>query len=104
MFELSTQVEQNAGAFDTLKTEVDGLARGTGSDPQMSARLTQAEETISVLQSEVNRLGRQLSGGKAPSAAPEQLKKVQQQANANFIIAISGLFVGIIGVALATMT
>ncbi len=104
MFELSDQVEQNAGELDGLKAQVADLPRDDGVSPQISNRLTQAEETISALQSEVNRLSRQLGGDGASAAAPEQLKKVQQQANANFIIAISGLFIGIIGVALATMT
>jgi hypothetical protein len=72
-----------------LGAEVDGLQRG--GDTELATRVTNNEQQISLINA-------QLDDGTLPS--PTTLTKRVQ---ANFIISLTALLVGIIGVALATL-
>jgi len=75
--------------LDTLRAEVGGLQRG--GDTELEARVASNEQ-------EISQINVQLQGGS--SSSPTTLTKRVQ---ANFIISLTALLVGIIGVALATL-
>lgn len=108
LFTLSESVEKNSGEIQAMQGATPGDPTG-GVDPTAKVRLdqtvervNQAEATLLAVQQELTQLKRDAAN--APSGDNVQLNKLKQQANANFIIAIASLFVGIIGIALATMT
>lgn len=107
LFQISDRVEQTDAEVQALKSSgIEGSEPTTGSNvalrlTQTTERLNQAESTLLALQQELNQLKRNAN---TPQADGAELKKLKQQANANFILAIASLFVGIIGIALATMT
>jgi hypothetical protein len=75
--------------LDSLRAEVGGLQRG--GDTELEARVASNEQ-------EISQINLQLQSGS--SASPTTLTKRVQ---ANFIISLTALLVGIIGVALATL-
>lgn len=106
LFQINDRVEQADTEIQGLKSNSDTPGPITDSNTQLrltqtTERLNQAEATLLALQQDINLLKRNTD---APQADGVELKKLKQQANANFILAIASLFVGIIGIALATMT
>ena len=75
--------------LSTLQKKVDSLS-GTGTSA-LASRVSQNEKAISQLQSQ------------ASSQGTTDTSKLANRVNANFIISLTALLVGIIGVALATM-
>ncbi len=72
----------------TLQTTVNNLQGGQSSD--LAARVTKNEQAITQLQAQVS------------SQSSTDVSKLSSRVNANFIIALTALLVGIVGVALAT--
>lgn len=72
----------------TLQTTVNNLQGGQSSD--LTARVTKNEQAISQLQAQVS------------SQSSADVNKLSSRVNANFIISLTALLVGIVGVALAT--
>lgn len=105
LFQLNAQVEQNSADIAGLLTAGGPAPAGQG---ELALRLTQTTERLSQTEQALQTLQKDLTQLKQDKNAPQpsatQLNKLQQQANANFIIAISSLFVGVIAIALATMT
>lgn len=104
LFQLNAQVEQNSADVQGLLTAGGPAPAGQG---ELAMRLTQTTERLSQTEQALQTLQKDLAQLKQDKNAPQpsatQLNKLQQQANANFIIAISSLFVGVIAIALATM-
>lgn len=65
---------------------------GSAQVGELQSSIRQNAQSIQTLQSQLSRTG------------SADLAKLREQSNASFIIALAGLFVGIIGIALATMT
>ena len=84
--DLIFQVSDN---LDSLQAEVDALGGGAGT--QLETRVAQNEQDISTLKSQIQDIS---------TSSPASLAKRVQ---ANFIISLTALLVGIIGVALATL-
>lgn len=105
LFQLNDKVEQNSTDIAALQAAGGPAPAGQGDLAlrltQTTERLSQTEVALQTMQKEMAQLKQDKS---APQASSTQLNKLQQQANANFIIAISSLFVGVIAIALATMT
>ena len=106
LFEVSNKVEQTDAQLQALASNTGAPEAITDSNTELrltqtTERLNQAEATLLALQQDINRLKRNAD---APQSDGTEFKKLKQQANANFILAIASLFVGIIGIALATMT
>lgn len=102
LFQMSDQIEQNRTQIEFSPS--GGGANGSGlaaTLKQTSERLGQAEALMLAMQQEMNQLKRDLN---APQRSSVQINQIRQQVNANFIIAIASVFVGIIAIALATMT
>jgi BMFP domain-containing protein YqiC len=91
MFKISDRLEAMSAELDAIKTQGD-----TELISEMRSQLQQNENKIKELE-------RQLQQQKA-SVGSAEVEQLRRQAEANFIIAIAGLFVGIIGIALATMS
>lgn len=72
----------------TLQTTVNNLQGGQSSD--LTARVTKNEQAITQLQAQVS------------SQSSADVNKLSSRVNANFIISLTALLVGIVGVALAT--
>lgn len=75
--------------LSTLQAKVDSLSGGDTS--ALAGRVTQNEQAISQLKTQVG------------SQASTDVSKLANRVNANFIISLTALLVGIIAVALATM-
>lgn len=105
LFQLNARVEQNSTDVQALQAAGGPAPAGQG---DLALRLTQTTERLSQTEQALQTLQKDLAQLKQDKNAPQpsatQLNKLQQQANANFIIAISSLFVGVIAIALATMT
>lgn len=71
--------------------EMDAQLQSGGASSELQSDIRQNAQSIQSLQSQVSRTG------------SADLAKLREQANAGFIIGLAGLFVGIIGIALATM-
>jgi len=84
--DLIFQVSDN---LDSLQAEVDSLGGGAGTE--LASRVAQNEQDISALKTQVQDIS---------TSSPTSLAKRVQ---ANFIISLTALLVGIIGVALATL-
>lgn len=97
LFQVTDQLEDVNNRVQTL--EAGGTPEGVEQLAALNQRVQRNESALSALKSQVQGL-RSASG----SVDAEELRKLQRQANANFIVAIAGLFVGIIGIALATMS
>ena len=82
-----------------LDSEVSGLKSAGLSGPDLK-RLQSLESRVQQNTSTLQTLQVQVQSGKSSS---RELQQLRSQANASFIIALAGLFVGIIGIALATM-
>ena len=105
LFQLNAQVEQNSADIQAMQAAGGPTPAGQGDLAlrltQTTERLSQTEQTLQTLQKDLAQLKQD---NNAPQPSATQLNKLQQQSNANFIIAISSLFVGVIAIALATMT
>ena len=84
--DLIFQVSDN---LDRLQAEVDSLGGGVGTE--LASRVAQNEQDISTLKTQVQDIS---------TSSPTSLAKRVQ---ANFIISLTALLIGIIGVALATL-
>jgi len=112
LFELSEQVEQNrldiesAPSVSTTDTGQNPVRVET--DPNIELRLNQLTQSLDelrsenvALQQEMNQL-KQIADGPQPNIT--QMNQLRQRANVNFIVGVSALFVGILGVGVAIMT
>lgn len=94
IFKISDKLQQMQEELNQMR------AKGEGSEliAAIQEQTQQNEQRISELE-------RQLKSFQIASSTDleAEFKRLQRQANASFIIAIAGLFVGIIGIALATM-
>jgi len=72
----------------TLQTTVNNMQGGQSSD--LAARVTKNEQAITQLQAQVS------------SQSSTDVSKLSNRVNANFIISLTALLIGIVGVALAT--
>lgn len=91
-----------------LKVVQDLIYKINDKIQQMDAQLQgggASSEQVASLQSRVQQNSQAIQGlqGQLSRTGSADLTQVREQANASFIIAIAGLFVGIIGIALATM-
>jgi len=96
MFQLSQKIQ-------SVEQKTDSMPAGGGADNAMVANL---QSQLQTQNSQLESLEKQLRDLKISSKSgvdPMELDKVRKQANANFIIGIAGLFVGIVGIALATL-
>lgn len=96
MFQLSQKIQ-------SVEQKADSLPAGGGADSAMVANL---QSQLQTQNSQIESLEKQLRDLKISSKSgvdPIELDKVRKQSNANFIIGIAGLFVGIVGIALATL-
>jgi hypothetical protein len=75
------------------KIEASGSAAGAEQLASLQAKVQQQAQAIQSLQAQV---------GSAKAGSPD-VSKLRDQANASFIIGLAGLFVGIMGIALAVM-
>lgn len=113
LFEVSEQVETNRVDIETLANTGVSSGGNEGSvivetDPSIELRLNQLANNMEQLQSDNIALREELNQLKQAPDTPQpniaQLNQLRQQANANFILAVSAMFVGIIGVGVAIMT
>jgi hypothetical protein len=95
MFQLSQKIQG-------VEQEVKSVASSPRGDSQKVLELQSRLESANV---RIDELQRQLNAVRTSSTGidPIELDKVRKQAQANFIIGVAGLFVGIVGIALATL-
>ncbi len=95
MFQLSQKIQ-------SVEQRMDSIPAG-GAD---SAQVANLQSQLQSSQAQIESLEKQVRDLKISSRSgvdPMEIDKVKKQANANFIIAMAGLFVGIVGIALATL-
>lgn len=95
MFQLSQKIQ-------SIEQKADASHGGTVDNTQianMQNQLQSANTQIEGLQKQL----RDLKVSSSSSIDPVEFDKVKKQSSANFIIAMAGLFVGIVGIALATL-
>ena len=97
IFKVSDKLQQMQEELKQMQARL----KGEGPDELMAA----LQERTKQNEQRIRELERQLKGFQITSSTDveQEFKRLQKQANAAFIIGIAGLFVGIIGIALATM-
>ena len=91
IYKINDKIQQMDGELTELKQ--------SGGGPS-SAAVTQLQSQVKQNAQQLQSLQVQVSSARTGSA---DVTRLREQANASFIIALAGLFVGIIGIALATM-
>jgi len=102
LFSMADKIEQNSAALQALPQGGTQRPETGAQVQQLSARLDQAESAASALKQELAKL-KQDARSPQSSVGASQLNKIKQRANANFVLVLASLFVGIIGIALATI-
>ncbi len=112
LFELSEQVEQNRLDIDSAPsvstTDTGQNPVRVETDPSIELRLNQLTQSLDDLKTENVALQQEMAQLKQATGGPQpnitQMNQLRQRANVNFIVAVSALFVGILGVGVAIMT
>lgn len=118
IFQTSERVEENRTQIEAISSQVQGLetvdTTTTSQIPTSAAntevlslldaystRLNETEAELSALRLEFEQLKNDAS---SPVVAEQQINQLKQKTNVNFMIALASVFVGVLGIALATMT
>jgi len=98
---LQELIFQTSERLETLTEQVQALdpTLTTESGASMTQRLSENQAQLATLRLEFDQLK-----NNSPQLGGEQIAKLKESANVNFIIAIASLFVGVLGIALAIMT
>jgi len=91
IYKINDKIQQMDGELNRLKTA--GGGEGSAALTQLQSQVQQNVQSIQSLQGQV-------SSARIGSA---DYTRLREQANASFIIALAGLFIGILGIALATL-